>query len=67
MEVISTIYPPPGATEIIQVTQCASRNEVFLLTEQGAICIYRLDHITGTLIKVLKASQIRDAKGQSIL
>ena len=55
MEVVSTVYPPPGATEIAQVVQCASRNEILLLTEQGSICIYRLDHITGTLVKVLKA------------
>ena len=67
MEVISTVYPPPGATEIAQVVQCASRNEIFLLTEQGSICIYKLDHITGTLIKVLKAPQIKDSKGTSVM
>ena len=67
MEVISTVYPPPGATEIAQVIQCASRNEIFLLTEQGSICIYKLDHITGTLIKVLKAPQIKDSKGTSVM
>ena len=63
MEVISTIYPPPGATEILEIQHCTSRNEVFLLTEQGAVCIYKLDHITGTLLKVLKAGQIKDSKG----
>ena len=48
-KVVSTIYPPPTAKEVIAVEYCRSLNKFFVLLVTGTICVYRFDKETAIL------------------
>ena len=42
-QTLSTIYPPPGAKDVMFVGYCMNKDRVFILLLTGTLCIYRFD------------------------
>ena len=63
LDVVSTIYPPPMTQEVLQVVHCRCRNEFIMLMNNGSLYVYKVTNVTGTLIQIVKKSQIKDARG----
>lgn len=61
-DTVYTIYPPPGAKEIMYFgyNTCLDRVIVVLMT--GSICVYRNDNIerTSILERMIHSNQIKD-------
>jgi hypothetical protein len=59
---ISTIYPPPGAKEVIFLGYCMNLDKIFMVLVSGTICVYRIDETeTSILEKLLYSNQIKDS------
>jgi hypothetical protein len=49
---LSTIYPPPTAKTVVNVSYCMSLGKVFILLASGTICIYNIEKETAILEKL---------------
>jgi len=59
---ISTIYPPPGAKEVMFLGYCMNLQRIFLVLVTGSVCVYRIDKgETSILEKLLYSNQIKDS------
>ena len=48
---ISTIYPPPGAKEVIFMGYCMNLDKIFLVLVSGTICVYRIDETNTSILE----------------
>jgi len=67
--VITTIYPPPSAKDIVQMQYCMNLDKIFLLLATGIICVYSIDgsrQNTTVLEKHYKPGSIKDVNSQPI-
>lgn len=64
--IISTIFPPPGAKEVMFLNYCSNTDRIFIVLESGTICIYRLDETNTTILEnLLHQNQIKDSLGRN--
>jgi hypothetical protein len=50
---ISTIYPPPGAKEVIFLGYCMNLDRIIVVLVSGTICVYRIDENQTTILEKL--------------
>lgn len=61
-QVISTIYPPPGAKEVMFFGYCMNLDRIYLVLYTGTICVYRIDETdTSVLERLIYSTDIKDA------
>jgi hypothetical protein len=63
--VISTIYPPPGAREVMFLGYCCNIDRIFIVLESGTICVYRIDDNVTVLEILLHENQLKDNNGRN--
>lgn len=58
---LSTIYPPPGAKDVMFMGYCSNKDRVFVVLTTGSLCIYRFDDgQTAILEKLMHSNEIKD-------
>jgi len=64
---LSTIYPPPGAKDVMFMGYCMNKDRVFILLTTGTLCIYRFDEgQTAILEKLMHSNEIKDIMQRSL-
>jgi WD40 repeat protein len=64
-KMISTIYPPPTAKNVVFLGYCMNLDRIFLMLVSGTICVYRINQAeTAILEKMLQSNMIKDAIGK---
>lgn len=63
-----TIFPPPGAQEVLFVGYCMNIDIIVVVLLDGTICLYKLDHEANTALldKRIKHSEILDQANRSL-
>lgn len=59
---ISTIFPPPGAKEVLFCGYSMYNGRIFVVLQDGTICVYRLEEEGDTAIldKIVESKNLRD-------
>lgn len=64
---VSTIYPPPGAKEVIFLGYCMNLDKIIVVLVSGTICVYRIDENKTTILeKLLYSNQIKDSLSRNL-
>lgn len=64
---ISTIYPPPTAKNVVFLGYCMNLDRIFLMLVSGTICVYRINQAeTAILEKMLQSNMIKDTAGKAL-
>lgn len=61
-----TIYPPPTPSEVCAVIYIRCIERMFLLLQNGTLCVYNIDQETGYLEKMTESKQLRDYEGKGL-
>ena len=66
-QLLSTIFPPPSAKEVVFLSYCMNLDRIFIMLVNGTMCIYRIDS-TGTAIleKMHSSSMIKDRNNKTL-
>lgn len=58
---ISTIYPPPGAKDVLFLGYCMNLEKIIVVLVNGSICVYRIDESQNAILeKILNHNEIKD-------
>ena len=64
---ISTIYPPPTAKNVVFLGYCMNLDRIFLMLVSGTICVYRINQAeTAILEKMLQSNMIKDSSTKAL-
>ena len=63
---IATIFPPPGAKEVVFCGYSMLVDRIIVVLQDGTICVYRIDEEgdASILDKIIEANQIKDVNNR---
>jgi len=64
---VYTIFPPPGAKEVMFFGNCMNLDRIFVILVDGTICIYKFENsMAAILVKLIPKSEIKDEVSHGI-